>query len=59
MLFHALSILLAIKAKSEIGTRQLLRDLYSHQPDNCGKLLLIRTLPLLSLDEKEWLRNLY
>jgi hypothetical protein len=59
MLLNALSILLAIKAKSEFGTRQLLREFETHYADGYGKSLLIKTIPLLNIHEREWLRGLY
>lgn len=59
MLLNALSLLLAIKSKSDIGTRQLLRELETAYNEGYGKSVVIRILPLLTVDEREWLRGLY
>jgi hypothetical protein len=59
VLLNSLSVLLAIKSKSEFGTRQLLRELETSYNEGYGKTLLIRILPLLTVDEREWLRGLY
>lgn len=59
VLLNALSLLLAIKSKCEFGTRQLLREYEESYNEGYGKTMLIRTLPLLTVDEREWLRGLY
>ena len=59
VLLNALSLLLAIKSKCEFGTRQLLREYEGAYVESYGKTMLIRTLPLLTVDEREWLRGLY
>lgn len=50
---------LAISAQDEIPVRQLLREFESAYPVGYGKYLLIKTLPLLTYQSKEWLRELY
>lgn len=50
---------LAITAHDEIPVRQLLREFESAYPAGYGKHMLIKMLPLLSSENKEWLRELY
>ena len=50
---------LAISTRDEIPVRQLLREFESAYPVGYGKHMVIKTLPLLSYQSKEWLRELY
>jgi hypothetical protein len=59
MLFAALSIILAVKDRSDIATRQLLRDIESHNLESYGKSLMLKILPLLSPQDRDWMRGLY
>ena len=55
----AFALWLAVSAQDEIPVRQLLREFESAYPTGYGKQILIKTLPLLSYKDKEWLRELY
>jgi hypothetical protein len=59
MLLNGIALVLAIKAKSEFGTRQLLREYETDYYDGYGKALVLRVLPLLGPQERDWLRGLY
>lgn len=55
----ALALWLAVSAQDEIPVRQLLREFESAYPVGYGKQILIKTLPFLSYEDKDWLRQLY
>lgn len=59
MLLNGIALVLAIKAQSEFGTRQLLREYEIDYYDGYGKALVLRVLPLLVPQERDWLRGLY
>jgi len=58
MLLEAISIILAIRCKSEIAVRQLLKALATERHDQYAKSLMLKILPLLSPLERDWLRSL-
>jgi hypothetical protein len=58
MLLEAISIILAVRCKSEIATRQLLSALASERHDHYSKSLMLKILPLLTPSERDWLRSL-
>lgn len=59
MLLNSVALVLAIKDRSELGTRQLLREFESCGTESYGKSLLLKTLPLLTPQDRDWIRNLY
>jgi hypothetical protein len=59
VLLNGIALVLAIKAQSEFGTRQLLREYETDYYDGYGKALVLRILPLLGPQERDWLRGLY
>jgi len=58
MLLEAISIILAVRCKSEIAVRQLLKTLATERHDQYSKALMLKILPLLSPLERDWLRAL-
>jgi hypothetical protein len=59
LLQDGIAMYLAINAQDEIATRQLLREYETSYPVGYGKQVAVKTLGLLSLAQKEWLRKLY
>lgn len=57
MLLDCISIILAVRCKSEIAARQLIGKLASEHADGYAKTLMLKTLPLLSPKERHWLRS--
>jgi len=55
----ALALWLAIKERDEIPVRQLLREFESAYPVGYGKQMVVKMMPFLAVDDKEWLRELY
>lgn len=59
VLRDAMALWLAIQSQDEIAVRQLLREFESSYPGGYGKQVTVKTLALLSAEDKEWLRELY
>ena len=58
MVHYSLALLLAVRCKSEEGTKQLLARFYHEFTENKAKTFLNRTIYLLSPKERDWMRNL-
>ena len=59
MLEQVVAIILAVRCKSEIATRQLLAKLNNEYIDPYPKILMLKTINLLTPLERDWLRSLY
>lgn len=59
LLMDAASLVIAVKSKNELATRQLLADYQLNRNDGYGKSLVIRTLGLLNSSDRDFLRGLY
>ena len=57
MLLDCLSIVLAVRCKSEIASRQLIGRLASEYCDDYVKSVMLKVLPLLTPRERDWLKN--
>ena len=58
MLRDALALMLAVRCGSEEACRQLLARFYQQMTEQQAKTLMIRTLYLLTPQERDWLRDL-
>jgi hypothetical protein len=58
MFLDGMALLVAIKSRSELGTRQLLRQFETEHPSGYGKALLLKTLPLVSPKDRDWLKSI-
>lgn len=59
MLKQVIAIVLAVRCKSEIATRQLLAKLNNDYIDPYPKILMLKAINLLTPMERDWLRSLY
>ena len=58
MVINSLALLLAVRCRSEDGTRQLLARFYHEMTAKQAKRFMNRTIMLLEPKERDWLRNL-
>jgi len=57
MLLDCVSLVLAIRCKSEMATRQLLARLANETTDQYAKTIVMKSLPFLSPQERDWLKS--
>lgn len=59
LLRDGIALFLAVNDKNELATRQLLNEWETTCPNGYGKQVVVKTLPLMSLDSRAWLKSLY
>lgn len=59
LLKDGIALFLAISSQNEIATRQLLREYETSYPPGYAKHITIKTIGLLSLKQRNWLKSLY
>jgi hypothetical protein len=59
LLRDGMALFLSISEEDEIATRQLLREYETSYPAGYGKHVTLKTVLLLSAEQKEWLREMY
>ena len=59
MILYSLALLLAVRCRSEDGTRQLLHRFYHELPQKQAQTFMNRTIMLLEPRERDWLKALY
>lgn len=58
-ILDALEIILETKSRHDIALKQSLRYLESYAPDHYAKALMLKILPLLTANDRKWMKDLY